>query len=194
MKVIGKSKNIEPILHWASIYLKSQRKEWPRDKLAVVFDIDETVVYRVAHSATDERYAHPAMLDIYKLALELGYHIFFITARIDVPSSRKETVKELRSLGFKKYDGLFMMPEMFLETQEFSLYKWRARQRILEGKFHIVLNSGDQWHDLLLIDPHAFVQNESVKFAQKMPTNEYIIFQPDPTNASWYAVKFPNRR
>jgi predicted secreted acid phosphatase len=123
--------DINAVVHQAQAYLSEvvaeQQKQKSKEKLAIVFDIDETTLSSYDHMRTlnfggtlneinrsiaDETNAPviPAILALYKQALKEHVHVFFITGRYDTDLLRKNTVQNLHAAGFDQYNGLMMKP------------------------------------------------------------------------------------
>jgi len=133
----------------------------PGERLAVIFDIDETALsnypYLLRSDFTIEPVswnqwvesvqatAIPGTLRVYNEAKTLHLSIFFITGRRD--SQRQATEKNLHARGYTDWDGLTLRSpeEAKLPAAE---YKPHARQKIVDRGFHIILNIGDQISDL----------------------------------------------
>jgi acid phosphatase len=160
--------DIDAVVYQAQAYLSEviaeQQKQKSKEKLAIVFDIDETVLssYDQMHRLTfggtldeinrltaEERNAPviPAALALYKQALKENVHIFFITGRHNTSQQQKNTVQNLHAAGFTQYDGLMMKPVNYNKPSA-SIYKTAMRKKITDQGYHIVLNIGDQMSDL----------------------------------------------
>lgn len=133
-------------------------------KLAVVLDIDETslsnwesiesLLLRMG-LGTDPKSSglsgnDPALqptLDLYRLARQKGFWIFFITGRPDTPSIRQLTEANLRRVGYEQWQGLYMKPVDYHQSSVVG-YKSETRAKIAAAGYQIVLNLGDQYSDL----------------------------------------------
>lgn len=151
----------------------------PGEKLAVVFDIDETSLSNYqemlrAGFAFDARAfdawvntasapAIPGTLRIDKAAQQLGADVFFITGRYE--PERPATERNLRAQGFV-WKQLTLRPES-TRSETTTQYKSGARARISAQGYTIVLNVGDQWSDLKGM-PEA-------EFSVKYPNPYYLI-------------------
>lgn len=130
-------------------------------KLAIVFDIDETALSNYQHMLKlnfgmipqlvvedIERAEDPAIeatLKLYEYAKEKGVAIFFITGRNE--RLRDATQKNLRSVGYGEWNGLYLKPNDYKENSVIP-YKSSTRKRIQEEGYIIVVNIGDQFSDL----------------------------------------------
>ena len=143
------------------------------EKLAVVFDIDETSLTNycemkreawgyipsmrnpwtfTAEAAT----AIPGALRLFREAREAGVAVFFITGRPGVADSGNPkpaadqtavTAASLKTAGFEGWAGLALRngAENKMGTVE---YKSGERQKIVDAGYRIVMSVGDQWSDL----------------------------------------------
>ncbi len=184
LHIQGRSKSMAPVLFWAQMYLQSMRREWPQSNLSVVFDIDDTAI--PVRTGT----VMPEFKDLYALARQLDYFVFFVTARPDVDGNRASTLKQLRESGFDRIDGLFLMPTDHLFAPNFSEFKFSQRKRLFDSGYNIVLNAGDAWHDLMLLPPFQTDPARTAAISQllTLPKSEYIIFRPP--DLAWMAIKF----
>jgi predicted secreted acid phosphatase len=185
MTVVGRAKRMSPIVYWAQTYLQQMKHSWPNEKLAVTFDIDDTVLSGNPQQAIGD------MLKLYTLAVQLGYNVYFVTARPFVDRNYDSTVEQLHQAGFSLFHGLFLMPESYLDSPNFSHFKYAIRKQLHDSGQNIVLNMGDTWHDLMLLPPF---QNDpqivpKVKSLLKLSNREFVIFRPP--DIAWMAIKMP---
>jgi predicted secreted acid phosphatase len=137
------------------------------EKPAVVFDVDDTALsnwkfidisdfgyhhgrYKVWENSARDSAIKPVQ-ELYVLAREKGFAIFFITGRREVQRDPME--RNLRDVGFAEWEGVFLKPMDYHggHAKDFKS-KWRAH---IEGMgYKIVLNIGDQQSDLDG-NPHA---------------------------------------
>jgi acid phosphatase len=133
----------------------------PQEKLAMVFDIDETTLSNYpemlaagfafesrAFDAWVQTAKAPAIsgsLRLYKEAQRLGVSVFFITGRHE--AERDATEHNLRAEGFENWQQLTLRPASG-GSETTSEYKSAARAQIVAEGYRIVLNVGDQWSDL----------------------------------------------
>lgn len=176
------------VLRWVLAYLYQVRKEFPHTPLAIVFDIDDTVL-----SGTYPRsYALPHAMAIYKVAHRLGIKVIFITARVDEDDNTEFTRKELRKLGFSGNDPLYLMPDRYLVHPNFSQFKHGVRDAVERAGYHVMLSMGDTWHDLMLVKPFARVDPSSLM--RKVGNKVYaVMLPPDPHEPACVAIKVPAR-
>lgn len=159
--------DIKAVTYQAQNYLSAviaqQQNQNSKEKLAIVFDIDETALSNYASMeklhfggtydefdaliAQGKLPAIPATLALYQQAEKAQLHVFFITGRRDTAELRKNTADNLHAAGFDKYDGLMMKPINY-NKPTVSTYKTAARKKITDQGYHIVLNIGDQMSDL----------------------------------------------
>ena len=144
---------------WIEQYAKHRRAD---ERLAVVFDIDETLLsnYPHIHSigfgyipsdweawiARGEAPAIKPMRELFLVARHLGYDVFLITDRED-PRERAATEANLRREGLGGYTRLIMRPD---DGQKLSVSdrKTAARRALYREGYMIVANLGDQESDL----------------------------------------------
>lgn len=129
-------------------------------KLAVVLDIDETVLSNLDHMREWDFGYHPptwdcwvasgrappleAMREVYRTARAAGVAVFFVTGR--KTSDGPGTVENLRAAGLDDYAGLHLKPAGYPgSTQEF---KTETRRALSAGGWIIIANIGDQRSDL----------------------------------------------
>jgi predicted secreted acid phosphatase len=133
----------------------------PGERLAAVFDIDETALSNWATISDCGFCSYPTQLRIYprppidpaiapvlKLyndAKRLGVTVFFITGRPD--DQRRITEVNLIAEGYCDWKCLFM--QVTGHVEHVSEFKEHARQQIAHMGYHIVLNIGDQASDLV---------------------------------------------
>lgn len=133
----------------------------PGEKLAIVFDIDETCLsnweflqeydYAVTMGLFEpwaKRSADPALpptFALYQEARKLGVTVFFITGRPEV--LREGTKRNLWRTGYREYAELYMKPSNYTDASIIP-FKSGSRRAIEAKGYRIVLNIGDQWSDL----------------------------------------------
>ncbi|HEY4009106.1 MAG TPA: HAD family acid phosphatase [Acidobacteriaceae bacterium] len=149
------------------------KKHSAGEKLAIVFDIDETVLSKFCQMpAEDYGYMQPVddawtlraeaipipgALRLFNEAKADGVAVFFITGRPGAPkegaphpreNQEAATERNLEAAGFHGWKGLALRngPENGAKTIP---YKSEERRKILEQGYHIVMSVGDQWSDLL---------------------------------------------
>ncbi len=153
----------------------------PGDKLAVVFDIDETSLSNwtvelhddFGYIPVDSNWcvalhcgkAIPSTLRIFREAQRDNVTIFFITGRPE--GQRADTEANLKTEGYDHWEQLYLRPETHPKDQTVSQYKSGDRAEIVAKGYKIVLNVGDQISDLVG-DPQA---DHSVK----LPNPFYFI-------------------
>ncbi len=150
----------------------------PNEKLAAIFDIDETAVSNLpnllacgfcssgarAKLFEDERLpAIPQVLDLYRLAKSKGVAVIFITGRTE--PSRSVTTGDLIAAGYTDWEDLLMRPSG--NSEPARTFKAGVRQTVERKGYKIILNIGDQMSDLIggyaertykLPDPFYFVE------------------------------------
>ncbi len=133
----------------------------PTEKLAMVFDIDETSLSnwkqleagdfaydKKAYDAWNESgqgLAIPGSLRVEQEAERLGIAVFFITGRPE--RERAITEQNLNAQGFGGWQQLSLRSAA-MEGKTAEEYKSSVRGEIVAQGYKIVLNVGDQWSDL----------------------------------------------
>lgn len=147
----------------ARAYLKDRIKNNPtHKKLAVVFDIDETLVsgynsmkkndfgeplpYLKKELSHGYEEGIPATNDLYKFAKQNHVAIFLVTGRDD--KLRTHTMNNLQHLGLTGWTELYLKP-VSDHNKSIVPFKTAMRKKITEQGYDIVLNIGDQYSDLL---------------------------------------------
>ena len=157
----------------AQQYLSRRLQQPHADKLAVIFDIDETALSnfntikklwsmsenvgdrfsKADLNALNDTFNDPAIqptLHLYRYALQHHVTVFFVTGRYE--SDRKGTAENLRHAGYKKWKQLILrQPNQY--TLPADLYKTQAAKSIKQQGYDIVFSIGDQYSDL----PHQYV-------------------------------------
>jgi predicted secreted acid phosphatase len=129
------------------------------ERLAIVFDIDETTITNLPHmSSLDFGYVPklwntwidqaqgPAIVPVqivYDTAVRANIRVFFITGRLE--AHRAGTERNLRAVGYETYHKIFFRPADAETTQAF---KTAVRRQLVEEGFTIIANIGDQQSDL----------------------------------------------
>lgn len=132
----------------------------PGEKLAVIFDIDETALSNVHHMREMDFGYVPALWDawvadqtappigpvrdIYRLARRHELGIFFITGRRE--KDRPGTVRNLQQVGYGEYNGLTLKPDDYEGST--VAFKAAERERIESEGWTLIANFGDQQSDL----------------------------------------------
>lgn len=149
--------------------VSSQAKAWlteraarrsSGERLAVVFDLDETLLsnlpFMLAEDLGGSDAAWDAWLakgedpviepvrDLYRLARRLGVEVIFITGRHE--HLRAATERNLREVECADYAALISTPDGLKKTAE--AFKTGERKRLAEQGYVIIANIGDQESDL----------------------------------------------
>jgi predicted secreted acid phosphatase len=133
----------------------------PGDKMAVVFDIDETLLSNWAYLSQDDfnitydsfklwvrRHNDPALeptKEIFERAKAAGIPIFLISGRHE--AQRADTVRQLKAVGLVGWEALHLRPAEYVE-KSIVPFKSGVRRQIASQGYRIVLNMGDQYSDL----------------------------------------------
>jgi len=151
---------IREVVDAARDFLETRVREARKDeKLAAVFDIDETSLsnwdtmfdcgfcsYRTQLKLypNAKGSAIIPVLELFKFARSKGVAVFFVTGRPE--KERPSTIQNLTDVGYSGWTGLIMRPDGNQEPAR--LLKSRNRQEITDKAYRIVLNIGDQASDL----------------------------------------------
>jgi len=154
-------REIRDVANSARDYLNARVKDAPKeDKLAAVFDIDETSLSNwdgladcgfCSYTAQARLYsiAHdPAIiptLELFNFAKSKGVALFFLTGRPE--GGRALTIKSLNEAGYSGWVDLIMRPDGG-KPEPARIFKSHQRQLITDKGYRIVLNIGDQASDL----------------------------------------------
>lgn len=131
------------------------------DKLAIVFDIDETTLSNLRHiQANDYGYLpkvwnawvgegqataiYPVQA-VYNTAVNGNIAIFFITGR--TPDGAAATERNLRQVGYETWTRIIYKPVDFDEPTR--AFKIDARRKLAAEGYLIIANIGDQNSDLV---------------------------------------------
>jgi predicted secreted acid phosphatase len=145
---------------WLRERVSQQR---PGERLAVVFDIDETLLSNYPHMlrqdfgyvpaiwdawvARAEAPAIPAVREVYETALRLGLDVFFLTGRKD-PNDRPGTAANLEREGMGRYTRLILaQPDDPRPTA--AVRKAAVRAGLEAEGYFIIASIGDQESDLV---------------------------------------------
>jgi len=153
-------REIQVVADSAREYLAAVVKSAPNgEKLAAVFDIDETSLsnweamagcgfcsYSVERKLYTEDHdpAIAPVLRLYNFAKAKGVKVFFVTGRQE--SERAMTIKNLNEAGYSDWTELIMQPDG--NKLPAGVFKPKDRQQIVDEGYRIVLNIGDQASDL----------------------------------------------
>lgn len=177
------SHRVARVYHRAKLYLSNRIKQYKTNhqakKLAVVLDIDETLLSNYQHMKENnfggsaeliDHYidrgddpAIPSALQFTKYAEENKISIFFVTGRSE--QYRESTVRNLRHVGVPKWEHLYMRPA---DYHKMSIIDFKAgtRAQIEQQGYEVVESIGDQWSD---------IRGGHVKKGYKLPNPFYFI-------------------
>lgn len=130
------------------------------ERLAVVFDLDETLLFNWPHIGRNDFGYVPAVWDAwvergeapaiepvreaYRAARRLGIDVIFLTGRRE--RDRAGTEKNLRAIECGEYAALICKADGAKGTS--AAWKTAARERLVKEGWMIVANIGDQESDL----------------------------------------------
>ncbi|MDP2137450.1 MAG: HAD family acid phosphatase [Candidatus Didemnitutus sp.] len=144
----------------------AQAKAWVEQraaqggKLAIIFDLDETLLSNLKHiRSMDFGYVPPLwdnwvasadcpviepVVAVYRAARANNVTVFYMTGR--KTSDAPGTIKNLQLTGLDDYAGLYFKPNDYMDTTQ--SFKTAMRQKITEAGYTIIANVGDQHSDL----------------------------------------------
>ena len=133
----------------------------PREKLALILDMDETTLSNYQEEAkADFAYnaaafdawvqsgvapAIPGSVRLFKEAQRLNVSVIFITGRGE--AERAATESNLRAQGMDNWTQLYMRPADH-GSQTIGAWKATIRAKLVAQGYTLALNVGDQWSDL----------------------------------------------
>lgn len=146
----------------AKPYLTS-RAAMGGENLAVIFDIDETVLSNLPHMkeadwgyqpkhwdrwvAEADAPAISPVRDVYRHAISLGMKVVFLTGRTE--ADRAATARNLRLQGMPTYEKLILRPRRgtapYLDA---VVFKTNVRKELTEQGYTVVASFGDQESDI----------------------------------------------
>jgi predicted secreted acid phosphatase len=190
--IMSCSNRIDSILSQCLILIKKYKNNHPTQKLAVVFDLDFTVIF---YDNDDKPCTNKSVFKFYKNLINLNIAIFFITARPSYQNNRLWTKNELKELGYDKYKSLKMMKIDSVNNDiNKSLSKFNYRT-IISKTYTIILNIGDNFSDLMLQFPYVkspkilkLIQEVMLKYCNSKI--KYCLFK-SLDNTTKYSLKFP---
>jgi predicted secreted acid phosphatase len=153
-------REIREVANEARSYLEMRTRSAAKDdKLAAVFDIDETSLSNweamsgcgfCSYSAQTKLYpdvpgpAITPVLELFNYAKKSGIAVFFVTGRQD--AQREATIKNLNDAGYAGWTELITQPDG--NKKPARDFKSQNRLAIQDKGYRIILNIGDQASDL----------------------------------------------
>jgi predicted secreted acid phosphatase len=131
------------------------------EKMAVIFDIDETTLTNLPHMQEMDFGYVPRIWDewvaegqaraiipvqtVYDTAMRMNVDVIFITGR--KPSDAPGTERNLRQVGYEKWARIYYKPADFKEPTR--AFKIDMRRKLAAEGYVIIANLGDQQSDLV---------------------------------------------
>jgi len=152
------AREIEQVASAAHAWVQTRTPK-PGEKLAAVFDIDETLLSNVpqilqcafcSSSIQAQLFANrhlppiPPVVDVYNFAKSKGVAVILLTGRSE--PGRAATVADLTAANINGYTDLLMRPAG--NTQPAAIMKANARKGVEAKGYKIILSIGDQLSDL----------------------------------------------
>lgn len=143
--IIERSKDpaviVERIKQFLICFPKHEKKK-PKD-YAVVFDIDETLLYTLDTEVGLQPVGHA----LYRFCLDQGFVIELVTARIGDPHGLQYLQEQLHTLQYTGYHAISMVNTEHKHDDSPALCKLRSR---LDIQKPVILNVGNRLSDLFL--------------------------------------------
>ncbi|WP_338894503.1 HAD family acid phosphatase [Streptomyces sp. TG1A-60] len=138
--------DVKAVIDTATPYIQQRTANSSGQKLAIVFDIDNTTLE--THYTPWYKLPTPALkpsLTLAQYAKSRGVDVFFVTARPGIIESVTEW--NLETVGYP-VDGLYVrdLPDLFAEV---SAYKTASRADIESDGYKIIANVGNNTTDLV---------------------------------------------
>lgn len=145
MNVVGPSQSLSTVvIDKMKKIMDKESKKW-----AAVFDIDETLLLNINRERVRK---NPATASVVTWLRDHGVKLFAVTARAFTEASREYALQQLEAVGHDDYDedtiGL-----TFDNYEDFSRSwcKYRWRRKIMREGYDILLNVGDNFSDLFVL-------------------------------------------
>ncbi len=156
-------RDVKRVAGWANAWLEQRAEQRQAgERLAVVFDVDETVLSNYPNMVdrdfgyvpsewtkwVDEAAAPPIkpMRDVYRTARRLGIEVIFLTGRTE-PEERAGTIKNLAEVGMGDY--ALIVFKGATDTAPTAAERKRLRRiQFEEAGWTIIASLGDQGSDL----------------------------------------------
>lgn len=117
-------------------------------KPAVVFDVDETLLFNNPRSGDHRVATNDPVREIYDWCVDHKVLVYIVTARVKSPWSYKLLKNQLDALDYSHISKIYMVPKAFKDDDDPSVFKARARDRLRDKhKKTLLLNVGDQMTD-----------------------------------------------
>ncbi len=134
----------------------------PGKKLAIVFDIDETLLSNLLHIVANDYGYVPKVWDrwvtsgqataiipvqtVYDAARQAKIDIIIITSRKE--SDRVATERNLQQVGYENWTRIYYKPETTEQPLSNAGFKTDTRRKLTQEGYTIIANIGDQDSDL----------------------------------------------
>lgn len=187
--ILAKTRCLHSVMSWAELYIKRIYNKVPDPtKMAVIFDIDETVYFQCPcqHQSPPE-----PLKRLYDKMLSYGFQVYFITSRIHSEANVHQTWELLKFLGFTQFRKLFLMPKEYLECPNASSFKLLLRDTIQKEGYHVILNIGNRWQDLILLPPFNTDPEAHEMRTELISLPDDLFFIIKPQDIAWMIIKFP---
>lgn len=142
--------------------IKHIKNNGSKGRRAIILDIDDTALafinynneltFGVSHEvfkAIARKANEPALLatlNLYNFAKSQGIAVFFVSGRTE--ELREATIKNLKKVGYKDWDGLYLRPVDYYNKTAVQ-FKMGVRKILRAKGYNIIGNIGDQKSDLI---------------------------------------------
>ena len=152
-----------------------------------VFDIDDTLLFDIASKSVP----HKNVIDLLRRLHAMGVHIHLVTARLDIPEMREDTLRDLQDMGLSGlYASVSLAPDS-ARTSMSAVSRWKMETRLRIAKSlscPITLTVGDQWGDMVVFEDDDFIDKMDADTGAKfMP---YVLVRPGDGVSLW-GLKLP---
>lgn len=185
--------------NWARIRLDEALKEEHRKPVAIIADVDETVMNNTLYNAKgiiekqnypDDFYDWiaqargtevPGAAEFCNYAASQGCTMFYITNRRE--RGKEGTVTNLQQLGFPNADSAHVLMKTSTSSKE------PRRQHVMQD-YDVVLLLGDNLVDFIDAGGADLTQRHDIIEAHKAEFGDRFIILPNPMHGSWKKVLY----
>jgi hypothetical protein len=122
----------------------------------------------------------------------LGFEIYFVTSRVHNEINSYNTWHLLKLMGFHTFQGLFLMPPEYMAGNNPSPFKFSLRQKFANEGSHVVLNIGNHWYDLMLLEPYRLDDEAQLHRNQLLHMNPNTFIIAKMPDVAWMSIKLPS--
>ena len=150
MNVVGPSQSLSTVV--IDKLTKIMEEEGSKKKWAAVFDIDETLLLNINRERVRK---NPATAPVVTWLRNHGVKLFAVTARSFTKGIREYSLQQLTAVGHDDYDedSIGLTYDNYEDFSR-SWCKYRWRRKIMREGYEIILNAGDNFSDLFVLQEH----------------------------------------